>query len=206
MSTQAPRVLLLDVMGTLVSEPFEVDVPRFFGVTLADLYGLLTPGLWVDFEKNLVDETTFLQNFFADRRAYDHHGLKTCLYHSYQFLDGIEAVLGELKAAGARMHLLSNYPRWYTLIEEKLALSRYAPWSFVSCDTGVRKPDADAYLGAASALGVRPDACVFVDDRAKNCAAARALGMRALHFENASRLRADLVKVGVLARRPTSCP
>ena len=96
---------------------------------------------------------------------------------AYRFLDGIEPLLGELSAAGVPMHALSNYPVWFEMIEARLGLSRYLRWSFVSCRTGVRKPDPEAFLGAARALGVAPSRCLFVDDREKNCAGARAVGI-----------------------------
>ena len=85
------------------------------------------------------------------------------------------------------------------VIDEKLELSRYLDWRFVSCLTGKRKPDPEAYLGAARALGVPPAACVFVDDRARNVAAAEAVGMRGiLRTPEISALRAALAEHGVL--------
>lgn len=48
-------------------------------------------------------------------------------------MDGTESLLVRLKAAGVEMHAFSNYPVWYRLVEEKLLLSRFLEWSFVSC-------------------------------------------------------------------------
>ena len=78
-------------------------------------------------------------------------------------------------------------------------LERWVRWSFVSCKTQVRKPDAAAYLGAAHTLGVQPAQCVFIDDREKNCRGAVAAGMRAIHFVDVAQLRQALVEFGVLA-------
>jgi len=33
----------------------------------------------------------------------------------------------------AQVHALSNYPCWYHIIEEKLQLSRFLSWTFISC-------------------------------------------------------------------------
>jgi FMN phosphatase YigB (HAD superfamily) len=99
------------------------------------------------------------------------------------------------------MHVLSNYPTWYLMIEERLGLSRYLPWSFVSCRTGVRKPDPEAFLGAARALALPPGACLFIDDHPANVEAARAVGMQALRFEGAASLRAELERERLLGSR-----
>ena len=50
MSSSRYRALLLDVMSTLVYEPFFKEVPSFFGMSLTDLIPLLKKGAWVDFE------------------------------------------------------------------------------------------------------------------------------------------------------------
>lgn len=49
--------------------------------------------------------------------------------------------------------------------------------------TGVLKPDPRAYAAVAGALGLPADACLFVDDQARNVAGAERAGMRAVHFE-----------------------
>ena len=45
-----------------------------------------------------------------------------------------------------------------------------------------------------------PNQVVFVDDNPANCAAARALGIDAIHFESAAALRPELQRAGVLPR------
>jgi putative hydrolase of the HAD superfamily len=47
---------------------------------------------------------------------------------------------------------------------------------------GFAKPDPRVYAYAAERVGVRPERCLFVDDSAGNVEAARAAGMRAVHF------------------------
>jgi HAD superfamily hydrolase (TIGR01509 family) len=192
------RAILLDVMGTLVYEPFWVEVPAALGMSLEQLLEVKHPRAWVDFELGVIDEDTLRERFFADGRSYDHDGLRRAMRDAYCFLDGIETLLGELNERGHELHLLSNYPCWYQLIEERVALSRYAAWSFVSCEMGVRKPDPEAYLTAARALGAEPSELVFVDDRQGNCDAAAALGIDAIRFEDAKQLRQALRERGLL--------
>lgn len=173
-------ILLLDVMETLVNEPFWEHVPRHFGTTLEELMKSVHPKAWVEFELGNLDEVQYAKTFFRDGRAVDLAALKAAMTDAYEYLDGTEELLAELKAQNIPMYALSNYPSWYQLIEDKLKLSNYLDWQFVSCRTGVRKPDAEAYLGAARTLGVVPAQCIFVDDRQKNIEAAEAVGMRAI--------------------------
>lgn len=51
----------------------------------------------------------------------------------YNYIDGMQPLLARLNAAGFTLHAMSNYPVWYRLIEDKLQLSRYLHWTFLSC-------------------------------------------------------------------------
>ena len=191
-------VLLLDVMSTLVRDPVFTTLPAWFGQRARDLLPQLDREVFFAFERGEIDEPTYYATCFRDRRPVDADGFRAALREGYEWLPGVEPLLADLLARGVEMHALSNYPTWYRMIEEKLALSRYVRWSFVSCERGVRKPDAAAYLGAAETLNRAPEACLFVDDRESNAAAARAVGMQALRFEDAPGLRAQLAQRGLL--------
>lgn len=195
-----PRpILLLDVMSTLVTEPFLENIPAFFGMSLEELMAVKHPTAWVEFEHGHIDEATYAARFFRDGRGLDLDAFKAMIRASYAYMEGVEALLGELKAEGYAMHALSNYSSWYRIIEEELGLSRYLEWSFVSCDTGVRKPAPEAYLGAAQRLGVPPSRCLFIDDRRSNVAAAEAVGMLGLlRHRDIERFRAELAALGIL--------
>lgn len=184
-------------MGTLVRDPFFEDMPAFFGLTLKELITHKHPTAWVEFEHGEIDEDACMAKFFRDARPFDAQAFKEHVARGYQWLPGIEPLLEELAAHGVEMHTLSNYPAWWQLIEERLGLSRYVRWSFVSCHTGVRKPDPEAYLGAARALGRPVSSCVFVDDRKDNVEAAWKVGMPGIVFRDAEQLRADLAALGI---------
>lgn len=191
-------VVLWDVMSTLVHDPFYVEMPEFFGVSFEALLQSLKPGPWVEFELGERSEDAFLDDFFADGRDFDRAGFVEAVRSAYRWMPGLEKLVAELHDAGRSMHAFSNYPIWYNMIEERLALSRFIEWSFVSCNMRLRKPDAAAYAHVLAELGVGPEQCVFIDDRPSNCEAARQAGIRSILFEGVDPLRASLRDAGVL--------
>lgn len=186
------RILLLDVMDTVVVDPFFRGAEQFFGLDFDTMLAAIRPGAWVRFERGETDERTYLGEMFLDGRSVDGEALRAWMTQRYRYVPGMDGLLDDLVAAEVPMHALSNYPVWYRWVDSALRLSDRLPWTFVSCNTGRRKPDAAAYLEAASALGVAPSACVFVDDRGENCKAAAAAGMTAIRFTTADALRAAL--------------
>ncbi|RLB64525.1 MAG: hypothetical protein DRI90_04380 [Deltaproteobacteria bacterium] len=199
MSGERPKALLWDVMGTLVYDPFYEVVPAFFGMTLQELIEAKHPRAWIEFELGKTAAPTMLRRFFRDGRSFDHQGLEAAMVGAYQWLEGVEPLLAQLSAAGWAMHALSNYPEWYQLIEEKLGIARYVDWRFVSCQTGVRKPDLQAYLGAAESLSLAPSRLLFIDDRQVNCDAARTVGMDSILFVDTAALTEALAQRGIAA-------
>jgi FMN phosphatase YigB (HAD superfamily) len=197
--TAPPRIVLWDLMDTLVRDPFFTHVAAHFGLSFDELMRDKHPTAWRDFELGVIDEQTLYRNFFADGRAIDGPGLKRTMLHAYAWIDGIPELLRELVVRGVSMHLLSNYPPWYALLCDRLGVSELVTPSFVSCHTGVRKPDPEAYLGAARELAVSPAECLFVDDREGNVRAAREVGMPAVRFTgDVGALRAELCVYGLL--------
>lgn len=186
--------MLFDVMGTLVHDPFFDEMPAFFGLSFDALLKATHPTAWVEFELAARSESSFLRDFFADGRQFDHQGFLACVRDAYRWLVGMDGLLGELKERGHEMHAFSNYPVWYQSIEERLEVSRFLRWSFVSWNTRLRKPSQDAYRHVLDSLGADPGSCVFIDDRRTNCEVASAFGIDAIEFSNADSLRRALTE------------
>lgn len=198
MSAARPPIVLFDVMDTLVRDPFPDHLLAFFGMTLSDLARDRHPTAWVEFERGELTAAQYYQTMFADGRPVDGPAFERHICRGYAWIDGMEALARELAERQHPMHALSNYPVWYRMLDAQLGISRYVPWTFVSCVTGVRKPDLEAYRGAARTLGVDPGECLLVDDRRGNCEAAAETGMQVHHFENAPALRRVLEAASVL--------
>lgn len=195
----APTAILWDIMDTVVRDPFFTHMPGYFGQTFEELVRRLQPGAWVEFELGRLSEEEFFARFFKDRSPIDGPGLKRCMAGGYRWIEGIPELLAELHGRSVAMHALSNYPEWYQLVEERLALSRYLSLSFISCRTGLRKPAPEAFLFACESLGLPPEQCLLIDDRLQNCDAARKVGLSALHFDgDVAQLRQSLTREGIL--------
>jgi putative hydrolase of the HAD superfamily len=68
---------------------------------------------------------------------------------------------------------------------------------FSSCWLGVAKPSPRIFELALAMSQAEPGASVLVDDRPRNCDAARSVGMLTVQFTDVDRLRSDLAALGV---------
>jgi putative hydrolase of the HAD superfamily len=95
-------------------------------------------------------------------------------------------LMREAKDGGHRMGMLTNNVReWEPLWRSMLPVDEIFEVVVDSGFVGCRKPDPEIYEITLERLGdVRPDQCLFVDDVDVNCAAARELGMSAVHYQH----------------------
>lgn len=95
------------------------------------------------------------------------------------------AAIRRIHEAGFRQGLLTNDAtrwlgdRWWDTWEP-------VAWFDALVDVvtlGIRKPAPEPYLAVATALGLAPAACIFVDDMPVNCRGAEAVGMVSHRFD-----------------------
>jgi putative hydrolase of the HAD superfamily len=94
---------------------------------------------------------------------------------------------------GLRLALLTNNvrewePRWRAMVPIDELFETVVDSAFV----GMRKPDPRIYALTLERLGLRAQACLFVDDLEHNCVAAAGLGMHTVWFRNAQQAIAEL--------------
>lgn len=92
-----------------------------------------------------------------------------------------------------RLVLLSNVDHYYwRVVQERHPELQYFSTLLVSCDTGVAKPEPEAFMRASRAAGADPARCLFADDTTANVEAAHALGFQTHLFRDVPGLRRRL--------------
>ena len=118
-------------------------------------------------------------------------------------LDSTVQVLAELKAAGMPCYALSNMePDAFAVRRARFGFMKWFDGHVISGLEGVAKPDPRIFGILLQRHGLKPASTVFVDDQERNVAAARALGITALHFRSAPQLSQDLLELGVTGLTP----
>ena len=161
--------------GQLATAVFDSETSR-----LASIGKVAAEQVWSDFVlgRALSDEEqrTFYQDFWAGDEL------------DVRLVDYVRSLRPRYKTA-----ILSN--AWLDAREwfnESYGLGDAVDEIVVSAEEGVAKPDSRIYQIAADRLGVPLDEAVFVDDMLSNVEAARAAGMRGVHFQSTDQAIADV--------------
>ena len=113
-------------------------------------------------------------------------------------IQGVEAIIRELKANGYGIYLLSNASYHQHDYWEEVPASELFDGTMISADVHLVKPQPEIYLLMCSKFGLRPEECVFIDDSTPNVEGAVYSGLHGIVFhDDASELRQKLSGLGV---------
>ena len=119
-------------------------------------------------------------------------------------LDETVEVLRELTTAGTRCYALSNMePDAFAVRLTRFGFMNWFDGHVISGLEGVAKPDRRIFEILLCRHGLRPQSTMFIDDQAPNVEVARELGIDAVRFTSAQRLRQDLLLRGLSGLRRT---
>ena len=114
-------------------------------------------------------------------------------------IDGMEALVKELKEKGYRLFLLSNASTAQHRYWPEIPVSRELEGKLISCDVHVVKPNPEIYRIFTAKFDLQPEECLFIDDAAANAAAAIQCGWQGIVFHGSTaELRGKLEKLGIL--------
>jgi putative hydrolase of the HAD superfamily len=95
--------------------------------------------------------------------------------------------------AGIKTAVISN--SWGDATYDQVDMNDLFDDIVISGEVGLHKPDPAIYELTCDRLGVQPAECVFVDDLRENCAAAEALGMKAILHRGADSTLPELERL-----------
>lgn len=152
-----------------------------------------------ELERGRVSEAEFLATLRRELAAElghepELHGFKEIYFEALHPNEAMIGLMREVKAAGARMALLTNNVReWEPLWRSMLPVDEIFELVVDSAFVGMRKPEPEIYrltlerlreLDPAALGRLEFGECLFVDDVEVNCAAARELGIEVVHFRD----------------------
>ena len=95
------------------------------------------------------------------------------------------------------MALLSNTnPIHFDYVRKNFTIIRIFSYKILSYKEGFVKPQKQIFKIALKKLRRKPSECIFVDDKLANVTAARKMGINAIQYKTAPKLRSELRKLG----------
>ncbi len=105
-------------------------------------------------------------------------------------LEGAIEFCTDMKKRGYKLYVLSNACNMFHVYFPKYYPLEWFDGIMVSSDEGIIKPDVNIYKRLLERYSLKPEECLFIDDRQDNINGAKSAGMKAVVFtENYPQIR-----------------
>ena len=198
------RNLVFDMGGVLFfyhpTEFVEKYCPKQEDAVLVN-HELFEAPEWIEMDRGTMTDEEYLE-LVLSRLPERLHEVTGWLFQNWhempQPMPGMEELIRALRENGYGIYLLSNMsPRFYRFYR-RIPAVQYFDGMIVSSDVRQMKPEPEIYRTLFSRFSLKPEECLFVDDREENIAAGEALGMKGFCFQqDVEALREALRREGV---------
>jgi len=117
---------------------------------------------------------------------------------TYGVIDGAPQLLEDVRAAGYRTYLLSDFPPCFSVLWDKYEFLHHFDGRVVSCEVGYSKKDGVIYDILLEKFALDPAECIFIDDIPRNIQIGEEHGIPGILFTDMPSLRRELERLGVL--------
>lgn len=157
---------------------------------LIEFFGFLRaprmPLFWEEYDRgtSTLDEVTDTISEMTGRSRETCAALLRLVVDLQEPVKPTEQLVGELKAAGYRLYVLSNMSREFIDFLRRFPVYGLFDGEVVSCEEHTVKPEPRIYEILLERYGLIPSETFFIDDRQQNIEAAAALGISGFVFDH----------------------
>ena len=144
------------------------------------------PFFWEEYDRgtSTLDEVTVTVSEMTGRSVEACSAILQLAIDLQEPVKPTERLIGDLKAAGYKLYVLSNMSREFIAFLRRFPVYRLFDGEVVSCEEGTVKPEPRIYEILLERYGLDPAETLFIDDRAANIAAAEGLGIAGYLFDH----------------------
>jgi len=107
-------------------------------------------------------------------------------------IPGMYALLSQLKSEGYKLYGLTNWCSKVYLTMEQFPIFKLLDGQIISSEEHLIKPEPEIYQRLFERFNLKPEECIFADDRPENIEGGKVLGMDGIVFTDAQQYEKEL--------------
>ena len=161
-----------------------------------DLRSIYESKEFFEFMKGDVSEDEVIEVFLRTSRLnLSKNEIKRIMSENIAFIKGMPKILEELKKK-YKLSLATNDGReWVQYKIDKLNLKYFFSEVVESNKLKILKQHEGFFQETLKIVKAKPEECVFVDDKKRNCEGAERLGIKSIHFKNSRDFKSKLKQI-----------
>lgn len=110
-------------------------------------------------------------------------------------MEGMRELLTQLKAEGYKLYGLTNWCSKVHVTIAQFDIFKLLDGYLISSEEKMVKPDAEIYHRLCSKFDIKPEECIFADDKEENIIGCRNVGMKGILFKDAKQYEKELREI-----------
>ena len=154
--------------------------------------------MWNEFDRSVIPDEEVIAGCVAKAPQYEKeiHMLFDNIRYIAKEYPHAQEWIKSLKAEGYRVYLLSNYGRTaFEATSKELGFISLVDGMVISYEVKYVKPEPEIYQALFDKYNLKPDECVFLDDREENIRAAESFGMHGIVVQSKEQAEEELRKI-----------
>lgn len=198
------RGIIFDVGGVLLTDVMHQTVKYVSGETGIGYRKVFDSlhGRWHEVRDGKISAGEFWESFAKGLEKDVKISISKVRKKSCGLMEEVGSMLSlakSLRKKGYRLGIISNNStEWAECAEKKFRLSKIFDEVIMSNYEGVSKPHPKIYRICLKRLKLKPEECVYIDNKEKNLKPAKEMGMRTILFAGEKGLKDGLKKLEVV--------
>jgi putative hydrolase of the HAD superfamily len=193
------KAVIFDYGGVIkVAHPIPLTIASIFKATEYEIMEQkkITAPFYSLLQRGLINENDFwkkVANALGKPLPKEVKRLARISYsESFTFYPDILRLVKELRARKIKTAVLSNIAKLQADVIRKNKGYKGFNVVVLSYKEKLEKPELDIYLSTIKKLKLKPEECIFIDDKEKNLVPAKNLGMHTVHAINSTQIIKDV--------------
>ena len=195
------KCIIFDLADTLVRglTGIENELVHFLPLPKEQILSYFRGDCFIDFLLGSISEEDYLQELISRYQwDVDKDTLKKIIRDNFCYdVPGMADIVQQLSERYLLVLLSNHGKEWAEYIESVHGFLKVFKYRFYSYDMKCSKANPDIYLRLLEKIKLRPNNCLFIDDREKFLEIAKNQGIHTIRFENCEHLKLSLSEFGI---------
>lgn len=195
------KAIIFDLAGVIINNTkgFEKQLEYILKIDKKKLIGTWKDQAFYDFLFGKISEDEYW-NIIISKNNWnvDIKLLKEAIRNHFQIFNESIEIIKSLKKQGFKLGILSGHTKeWIKYLNDTYDFEKYFDVIIYSFQKGYSKPNKKFYENIISKINVKPELCIYTDDKKEFLTPAKELGIHTILFQTPEQFKKELASFSI---------
>lgn len=195
------KAIVFDLAGVIISNTrgFENELEPILNIDKEKLVGTWKGQAFYNFLYGKISEDQYWMKIISQNNwNIEIRLLKEAIRKHFKINDETISIIKSLKSQGYKLGILSGHTKeWIKYLDDTYDFEKYFDVIIYSYQKGYSKPTKKFYKDILNKIDIKPDMCIYTDDKLDFLTPAKKLGMHTILYQSAEQFKKELASFSI---------